>query len=359
MATFVAEDLNNSSDYVNTVLYTGNGVAIGSGGLTVTGYDFTPSWLWMKQRDSVQSWGVYGSVIGVEETLRFNGADALVSKPEGVTAFNSSGWVCGSTDRINSSSQPYINWGFRAGTTTGISGSSTITPSSYSFNQTSGFSQIKYTGNGSAGATVLHGLGAVPGLIIIKNLDAADAWQVYHGANTTAPETDYLVLNSTAATADNINRWNDTAPTSVLFSLGDGAEVNTNTEDYIAYCYAPKQGYSKFSSFEGNGNADGAFVYTGFRPTFIMSKKTSGTDDWVLSSTIVETYNGGNAKYCVPNDSAVEADSSSTNLVDWLSNGFKARSASNQNDSGADYVYMAFAESPFVNSNGVPNNARS
>ena len=342
---------------MNSVLYTGNGTAIGSGGNTITGYDFTPSWTWMKDRNSIESWGVYGSVLGVEETLRFNGTDALVSKPEGVTAFNSSGWVCGSEGRINSNTVPYINWGWKAGTTTGISGSSTIAPSSYSFDQTSGFSQIRYTGNGSAGATVLHGLGAIPKMIIIKNIDAADAWQVYHGANTTAPETDYLVLNATAATVDNINRWNDTAPTSSVFSLGDAVEVNTNTEEYIAYCFAEISGYSQFASYIGNGNADGTFVYTGFRPTVIMLKKTSGTGDWVLTSAVVDTYNGGNAKYVFPNDPAGEADSSSINLVDFFSNGFKARSSDYQNVSGGDYVYMAFGQT-LVGTNNIAANAR-
>ena len=344
-------------DYVNTVLYTGNGTAIGSGGNTITGYDFTPSWTWMKQRDTYQSWGVYGSVIGVEETLRFNGNDALVSKPEGVTAFNSSGWVCGSEGRINSSSEPYINWGFRAGTTTGITtdGSTTITPTSYSFNQTSGFSQIKYTGNSTSGAGVPHGLGAAPTTVIIKNLDGADRWCVYH---KSIGNTKYLQLDTNAAAETESNMWNNTSPTATNVILGNSDYCNDTGDSYIAYCYTDKPGYSKIGSYKGNGNADGTFVYTGFRPRFIMQKITSTTGDWTINSTIVETYNGGNGKNVIPNAANVENDYPSTNLVDFLSNGFKHRVGGNQNNSGADYIYMAFSEFPIVSSNDVPGVAR-
>jgi hypothetical protein len=187
-------------------------------------------------------------------------------------------------------------------------------------------------------------LGAVPRMIIVKNRDQADAWQVYHAANTANPETDYLVLNTTAATADAADRWNDTLPTSTVFSIGNGVEVNTNTENYVAYVFAAIPGYSAFGSYTGNGSADGPFVYTGFRPAFLLVKSTS-TGFWVLLDSARDTYNVvGNELY--PNVSNAEATGNAD--VDFLSNGFKCRRSDfSGNISGETIIYMAFAENPF------------
>jgi hypothetical protein len=187
-------------------------------------------------------------------------------------------------------------------------------------------------------------------MFIVKNRDAADAWQVYHAANTAAPETDYLVLNTTAATADAADRWNDTLPTSTVFSIGNGVEVNTNTEKYVAYCFAPISGFSAFGSYTGNGSADGPFVYTGFRPRFVMGKASSGTNastsSWFMMDSARNTYNVANLRLFAD---LTNADNTQ-DILDFTSNGFKLRTTNtNENTSGTTYIYMAFAENPFKN----------
>jgi hypothetical protein len=181
-------------------------------------------------------------------------------------------------------------------------------------------------------------------MFIVKNRDQADAWQVYHAANTANPETDYLVLNTNAATADSNTRWDDTAPTTSVFSIGNGVEVNTNTEDYIAYVFAEVEGYSKFGSYTGNGSADGPFVYCGFRPAIVLIKRSSGTDNWRMFDTKRLGYNPNNyALY--PSTSNAEGTES---LGDITSNGFKVRNTvTGINASGATYIYMAFSEVAF------------
>jgi hypothetical protein len=183
-------------------------------------------------------------------------------------------------------------------------------------------------------------------MFIVKNRDAADAWQVYHAGNTSAPETDYLVLNTYAATADAADRWNDTLPTSTVFSIGDGVEVNTNTEDYVAYVFAPVDGYSAFGSYTGNGCTNWPFVYTGFRPRFFMTKCTSSTSDWHMTDTSrYPTNSSSSMGYLDANTTAAEGN---FNTYDGLSNGFKVRDNGSQvNGSGATYIFMAFAENPF------------
>ena len=211
-------------------------------------------------------------------------------------------------------------------------------------NASAGFSVVTYTGNGTAGATVGHGLGVAPEMIIIKNRDQADAWQVYHAANTANPETDYLVLNTTAATADALDRWNDTAPGASVFTLGDGAEVNTNTEDYVAYCWTGLVGYGTSFSYVGNGSADGVFQYLGFLPKLILIKRSSTTGNWVLIDTEREGYNVDNDPL-FPNLSDAEA---TTDLLDITSNGFKLRSTNaDVNTSAATYIGYAWASNPF------------
>jgi len=177
-------------------------------------------------------------------------------------------------------------------------------------------------------------------MIIVKNRDAADAWQVYHAANTAAPETDYLVLNTTAATADNANRWNDTLPTSTVFSIGDGVEVNTNTEDYVAYVFAQIAGYSAFGSYTGNGSATGPSVTTDFEPTFLMIKRTDSTGDWIIHDSARDASNPRTA-FLEPNTADVEGSGLD---VDFNSTSFQIKSSSaTVNASGGTYIYMCIA----------------
>jgi hypothetical protein len=215
-------------------------------------------------------------------------------------------------------------------------------------NQKAGFSIVSYTGNGTSGATVGHGLGAVPAVIIVKNRDDTDSWNVYHHKNTSAPETDFLILDSTNATSDGAGKWNDTAPSSSVFTIGNSLSTNTSGDDLIAYCFAEVEGYSKFGSYTGNGSSDGPFIFTGHRPAWIMVKRTDSTSNWIMFDDKRLGYN--------PDNNYVYADLSNgdgtADLIDLISNGFKIRSTSTAvNTSGGTYIYMAFAENPFKYAN--------
>lgn len=337
-----------SDKHFNTVLYTGNGTAIGSGGNVITGVGFQPDWVWIKERNGVADHGLYDVVRGTTKQLESNTTTQETTESEGLTTFGSDGFTIGSLAQINTNTDTYVAWNWKAGSTAVSNTSGSIT-SSVSTNQNAKFSIVSYTGNGTAGATVGHGLSSVPDMIIVKNRDQADAWQVYHSANTANPETDYLVLNDTAATSDALNRWNDTAPTLSVFSLGDGVEVNTNTENYIAYCFHSVDGFSKAGSYIGNGGADGPFIYTGFKPAWVMVKRTvGGTSDWDIMDSERGPYNIINERlYANLSDAEASAD-----LLDFTSNGFKIRNtAASQNISGSTYIYLAFAEAPFKYAN--------
>lgn len=331
------------ADYFNTVLYTGTGAA-----LSVTGVGFQPDWTWIKGRSGATDHALYDAVRGVQEQLESNQTSAETTEATGLTAFGADGFSVGALAQLNTSTATYVAWNWLAGNGTASNTDGTIT-STVSVNQKAGFSIVSYTGTG-ANATVGHGLGAAPSMVIVKNRDQADAWQVYHGANTANPETDYLVLNTTAATADAADRWNDTLPTSSVFSLGNGATVNTSSEDYIAYCFAEVEGFSKFGSYTGNGSADGPFVYCGFRPAFVMVKRTDSTGNWVIEDAAREPYNDGlrNSLYA----DLSNAEDNDAFPTDFLSNGFKHRNSGTAvNTSGGTYIFAAFAESPFKYSN--------
>jgi hypothetical protein len=347
--------INNSSSFMNTVLYTGNGST-----QSITGVGFQPDFTWIKDRDGTNWNDLEDAVRGVTETIYSNATTAETTATNSVTAFGADGFSLGDNAQVNSNTVDYVGWTWKAGTTTGIAGSPSITPTGYSFNATSGFSIIRWVGTG-ANATLPHGLGTSDiGMILVKKLDsggADESWCVYQHKNTSAPATDYLRLNSTAATDDNVDRWNDTLPTTSLFSIGTSDETNRNTSPYIAYCFAEIAGYSKFGSYVGNnGGTDGVFCYTGFKPALVIQKLSSNAGgNWYLRDIKRDTYNPMDNTLRANTD-GVETDSED---IDFLSNGFKTRANGlNQQDSGYTYLYMAFAEAPFVNSNGVPCNAR-
>lgn len=329
------------ADYFNTVLYTGNGST-----LAVTGVGFQPDWTWIKGRSGATDHALYDAVRGVQEQLESNQTGVETTEATGLTAFGADGFSVGALAQLNTSTATYVAWNWLAGNGTSSNTDGSIT-STVSANQKARFSIVSYTGTG-ANATVGHGLNAVPKLIIVKNRDQADAWQVYHGANTANPETDYLVLNTTAATVDAADRWNDTLPTTAVFSIGTGVTVNTNTENYIAYCFAEVEGFSKFGSYTGNGSADGPMVWTGHRPAFIMVKRTDTTGNWTILDDAREGYNVDNDPL-YPNLSNAEG---TTDLADLLSNGFKLRSTdASVNASGGTYIFAAFAQQPVKFSN--------
>jgi len=349
--------INKPTDYFNTVLYTGNG----TDGRTITGVGFQPDWVWIKDRSVARSHVVQDSVRGFNDgnkVLRTNGTDSESGTDNDVFGYvgntNSDGYTLedGTTDGryVNNNTETYASWNWLAGGT-GVSNTDGSITSTVSANTTSGFSIVSYTGTGS-NATVGHGLGVAPKIVIIKDRDAATDWAIYHGS---LGATKFIELNTTVASQTNNTAWNDTEPTSSVFSIGTGGIVNTSSRKYIAYCFAEIKGYSKFGSYTGNGDADGSFIYTGFKPAFVMIKRTSGVNSWNMIDNKREGYNPQN-DLLFPDSNNDESDVTDNDI---LSNGFKLRTTgSGRNASGETYIFMAFAENPLVGTNNIPATAR-
>ncbi len=341
--------IDKPTDYFNTVLYTGNN----SSSHSITGVGFQPDWVWIKPRNGTDGHVLTDSVRGALKRLRSEGTNAEDTLSGSLSSFDSDGFTVGNAGEVNSSSYNFVAWNWLASNTTASNTDGSIT-SSVSANTTAGFSIVSYTGTGS-NATVGHGLGVAPSVIIVKPRNSSsEGFAMYHKSIASDAETDFIRLDETNAAADNANYWNDTAPTSTVFSIGTDSATNGTTNN-IAYCFAEKKGYSKFGSYTGNGNADGPFIYTGFKPAWVLQKNISATQGWQLQDNKREGYNGDN-DLLQPHDSAAE---SGVNRIDILSNGFKVITTdAGQNSSGATYIYMTFAESPFVTSTGIPTTAR-
>tara|TARA_R110002033_G_scaffold168984_1_gene209108 strand:- start:48 stop:1079 length:1032 start_codon:yes stop_codon:yes gene_type:complete len=338
--------ISKSSDYFNTKLYTGNG-----GTNAITGVGFQPDWLWLKKRNSSANHFLFDAVRGASKELNSNNNEAEASPANYLSSFNSDGFTIGSDSDINGNSDTFASWNWKANGA-GSANTDGATASTVSANTTSGFSIVKYTGTGSQ-TTIGHGLGITPKMIIVKRLQNAEDFAVYHASNGAGT---YQSLNTTEAKQTNANRFN-VAPTSSVFTVNTHESVNF-AENYIAYCFAEKQGFSKFSSYTGNGNADGTFIYTGFKPAFVMVKdSTSAGYNWLMYDNKRLGYNPDN-KYLVANENYAEAGSTSDNAVDLLSNGFKFRTADQNSNRTNTYIYMAFAEAPLVGSNNTPCTAR-
>ena len=342
--------LDKPSDYFETVIYTGNG-----GTQSITSLDFQPDLVWLKSRSNGNIHNLNDSVRGVNKQIHSNLADAESTLTTVLTAFNSNGFTLGSESDVNGSGRTFVSWNWKAGTTTGIAGSPSVTPLGYSFNATSGFSAIKYEGTGSA-ATLPHGLGVAPDMIIVKALETSENWAVYH---KSLGATKYIELNLTAGEATSGIMWNNTEPTSTLFTVNTNGGVNTNGNNYIAYCFADVQGYSQFGSYIGNGSDDGTFVYTGFKVGWLMVKRSSAAgDNWIMWDNKRNPFNVTENKL-EANDAGAEGVGSGSNKVDFLSNGFKLKiNHAGTNGSGSTYIYMAFAENPLITSTGIPATAR-
>jgi len=353
--------IDDPSAHFQTLIYTGNNT---SRSLTNTGNsDLQPDLIWQKGRDIVSDHGLIDSTRGIRQVLWGNQTNAEVTSNSGadITAFNSDGFSVGTSHQIDSNSNTKLlvawQWKANGGTTTTNDASATSIGSQdsvYQANTTAGFSIVTWSG-ANAVATMAHGLGAVPHVIILKSRTATENWGVYHHKNTSAPETDYLKLNTTDATTDSTSVTNDTAPTSTLFTVGDSGIANEVGNTYVGYLFSEIQGYSKFGSYTGNGNADGPFVYLGFKPKYFLLKNTAATQNWYVFDTARDTYN--------PSNSAMQASSNAAQetgyAMDFLSNGFKIRHNDGAwNGSGNAFIYMAFAEHPFVSSKGVPCTAR-
>ena len=332
------------SDFFNVVLYTGNATADRQ--ITL---GFQPDMAWAKSRTNTENHALFDSVRGGYRIMpdQDNAQDANT----GVTAWNSTGYVIGSSDSFNSNSQDFVNWAWKMGTPSGLSGG-TITPSGYSISTTAGQSIIAYTGTGSAG-TIPHGLGKTPDMILVKETSNATNWAVY---TTIVGKSNFLILNTDASEASTSN-WNSTLPTSSLFSIGAGGQVNTSGRTYVAYCFANIPGYSKAGSYVGTGNADGVFVYTGFRPAMVIVKDTNNNEDWWMVDYKRSAYNPTD-KIITPDQNIAEVQDTGY-FGDMVSNGFKMKSTNvSFNASGNYFTYLAFAEFPLVSSNDVPTVAR-
>ena len=343
--------IDNGEEHFNTVTYTGTGSS-----RSITGLEFGPDWVWIKRRNGAYSHYLYDSTRGTGKQLYAEKLDAEATDNTEVTAFNSDGFSLGSGSGTNENTNTQVAWCWKANGGTTSSNTNGDVTSTVQANTTAGFSIVTWTSTGG-NESVGHGLGVTPNWFITKNRSAGANWKVYHDKNTSAPQTDNLSLNKTDATQDDAAAWNDTAPTSTTFTVGtDAGSGGSNGNNMIAYCFSKIQGYSKFGSYTGNGNADGTFVYTGFKPAWVMIKHSSGTSNWTINDVARDPTNVNNLRL-FPNQNV--AENSGSDSMDMLSNGFKFRSTdSGNNGSGATYVYMAFAEHPFVSSKGVPVTAR-
>ena len=334
--------IDNPELYFQVKTYTGNG---GTLAITLDGSeDMSPNFVWIKERNLTSSHALTDTVRGNTKKIKTDDSDAEETNTNLITSFDSDGFTLGDNGNANqSSSQTYVAW-------------------CWVESATAGFDIVSYTGNSSDGTTtqdISHSLSAVPHWILVKNRADATNFAVYHKGNTSSPETEIIYLNVTNATADDNAFWGDTVPTSSQFRVGGDNGVNGNSDAMIAYLWSEKQGFSRFGSYTGNGDNNGTFVFTGFSPAFIMIKRSDSTGQWGMNDTkrdFNDEYGNDNSVFA--DNHQVETSSGSLN-VDFLSNGFKLRSDNNEyNNNGGSYFYMAFAEAPMVNSNGLPSNAR-
>lgn len=349
---------------------------------SVTGEAFQPDFVWVKSRGRALDHALYDSVRGVQKRLETNNTDAEVTGDStGLTAFNSDGYTGGALDQINgtTATNAFVDWLWKAGgapTTDNVAGAGntptagsvkidganlgsalagTIAATRLSANTTAGFSVVTYTGTG-ANATIAHGLGVAPKMVITRcrNHGSARNWSVWHSG---IANTEFLNLNGTDAKATDATMWNSTSPTTSVFSVGSNSNSNLNTYTFVAYCFAEVPGYSKFGSYVGNAAADGPFVYCGFRPKYLLIKTSvSAANAWYIHDAARDTYNQMNHKL-YPDVSTAE-NTAADNMIDFTANGFKVRSANTSTNDTNTMIFAAFAEFPFGGSNVAPSPAR-
>ena len=327
--------------HFNIKLYSGTGSSN-----AITGVGFQPDWVWFDNRSTGLAKEMYDSARGVEKkiTSSDNGAE---STEVGLTAFGADGFTCGARNQTNKDGDGITAWSWKAGGA-GSANSDGSTSSTVSVNTTAGFSIVKWTGTGST-TTIGHGLGVVPKMVIFKNTSSAVDWRVYH---TILGNTHRLCLNDNSASSDDDSAFNDTSPTSSVFTVGGSTSTNAGT--MIAYCFADVKGFSRIGSYTGNGAADGTFSYTGFKPTWVLLKIYSSTDSWFIfdTATSIAGGNNPNSYYQRPNETSAQGTSSSLSM-DLYSNGFKCRNTDTAlNSSGATYAYYAIGQT-LVGSNNI------
>ena len=374
--TIGANSTSQADDYFEAVLYEGDG---STQNIAV---NFQPDWTWIKNRDANDSHQLFDSPRGATNALHTDLTNAEAANDDTLTAFISTGFSLGDDVVVNTDDESYVSWNWKAGgaptatndNTSGAmdansvfvdgsalsftpDGNTTIYPKKISANRTAGFSIVLYPGDDTATAKVPHGLTQAPEMIIIKNVEeavsSAPKWPVFHLQNTSAPATDYLDLNSNAGTADDTITWNDVLPSATLVTLGTGAGVNSGS-DHIMYCFHSVEGYSKIGSYIGDGSASGPFIFTGFRPAWVIVKESSSSgEDWMIWDNKRAPHNEVFLHFYANNADAEQGTAGgSTRKVDFLSNGFKTTvSHDSTNTSGETYIYMAFAEQPFKYAN--------
>jgi hypothetical protein len=322
-----APTIDDPSAYFQTTLYTGDGassLAVNQGGNST----FDPDFVWIKNRDATDAHCLFDSVRGATKLISSDSTAAQTTDADTLLSFDSDGFSVGADVKVNTSSEKYVGWQWLEGTT-------------------SDCDIVSFTGN-ATGRTISHSLSVVPEFMIVKNLADTDNWAVYHASNTAAPATDYLILNTTAATADESTIWNDTAPTSSVFSVGTSSLTNGNTEAMIAYLFAGVEGFSKFGSYVGDGLANGPFVWCGFRPAYVMIKRSSALEEWSIIDSKRDPYNNGATSHNLIAQGTEAETNVSTRWIDLVSNGFKVKSTNTaHNGSGSTYLFAAFADSPF------------
>ena len=345
--------INKSTDYFNTLKYVGNG----SDGHAITGVGFKPDWVWTKNRDHAADHYIHDIVRGVEKAIRPNNDNATYETSINLQSFDTDGFTVGTQDGLNKNGDNIVSWNWLAGGNQGSSNTDGSINTTYtSVNQTAGISISTYTGTGS-NATVGHGLGAVPKFIMVKDLGASIDWLCYHSA---IGATKNLRLNTNEQVDTSSTIWYNTEPTSSVFSIGTATAVNANGNNYVAYCFSEIPGFSIMGKHKGNGAVDGGFVYTGFKPAFVMVRYIDSGNgyDWIMYDNKRPNSSNPTPNILEANTSDTENTSSNFNL-DIVCNGFKFRGTeSNVNDGGYDYLYWAVAEAPLVGSGNVPANAR-
>jgi len=340
--------IDNPGEYFSTKLYTGNA----STSHAISGVGFAPDWVWLKNRGSTDGHHIYDSVRGGTKRIRPDTTATESTQSNGLTVFGTDGFTVSNSSGVNSNGANHVAWNWKAGTSFTNDASSTSVgdiDSSGSVSTTAGFSIITATSDGAANKDIAHGLGAVPDVIFAKNLARTYNWDCYF---KTLGYDASLILNENNATRT--GAWGSNTFTTTTFETQDDFS-SKGSEAYIYYCFAEKKGFSKFGSYTGNGNNDGTFIYTGFKPSIIICKKTSSTGNWELYDNKRNGFNGGNVRI-IPDSNDAE---SGTGRLSLVSNGFKITTSSgNLNGSGDSFIYMAFAEAPLVTSTGVPATAR-
>jgi hypothetical protein len=353
--------IDDPSVYFQTQLYTGNG---GTQTITNSGNsNLQPDWIWTKERTNTsgnQNHTWVDSSRGSSKQLFVNLTSADATSSAFVTSFNSDGFSLGYNANINNNSSNYVAWQWKVngGSATSFSESGSQIGGARYVNTTAGISIITYTGNGSSDSTIPHGLGVTPEYVIVKNRDDSTEW-VSNGSVLGNYTRLHPNANSAAATGQGSHdyiKYPDTNATNLVTGTSHNRS-NADGDSYVAWCFASKQGYSKIGTYVGNGQADGPFIYTGFKPAWLMVKRTDASNDWFIIDNTRDDYQNPFADLLSPNLS--DAENANTPRGDFLSNGFKWQVYPNAFNAGdGQYFYMAFAESPFVSSAGVPTTAK-